>query len=71
MTQQLPTGPAIRRLADGSIDYGFYRTEARRARTAQYHAAWRWLSGTLRNAAGRCRNAVSLRRPRGVVTHPR
>jgi hypothetical protein len=71
VTIQLPASPIIHRHADGSIDYGFYRAEARRQRNEQRRAAWRWLSSTVLNVANRCRRGLSLDREIDIVTRLR
>ncbi len=37
------TGPHIQRLANGTIDYDFYRAEAARERRATMQELWRWI----------------------------
>ena len=71
MKRQLPTGPVIRRHADGAIDYDFYRAEAKSLRDGQHSAAWQFLSNMARTTARRCRQALSLSRPIYVVTRLR
>ncbi len=71
MTAQLPTNPAIRRLADGAIDYGFYRAKAQCLRIEQRRAAWRWLSRLARSAVSRYRHTLSLDRDIEIVTRLR
>jgi hypothetical protein len=43
MTQNMTPNPAIRRHADGSIDYGFYHAEARQLRNEARREAGRKL----------------------------
>lgn len=71
MNRQLPTGPVIRRHADGAIDYDFYRADANNLRDGQHSAAWQFLSNMARIAARRCRQVLSLSRPIDVVTRLR
>jgi hypothetical protein len=71
MTAPLATDRTVRRDADGSIDYGFYRAEAQRLRHEHCRAAWQWLSGAARNAASRCRQGLSLDREIDIVTRLR
>jgi hypothetical protein len=71
MTTQLATSPTIRRHADESIDYGFYRAEAQRLRIEQHRAAWQWLSDAVRKAVSCCRHALSLDREIDIVTRLR